>query len=138
VLGIARSVLFLIALIGLAIFFSERSAVPTIQSITTATALDDDYHPVDTTTIYSPEDSFAVSVTVKDYRGDEPLIARWSYQGSKITDTPLTGDLIGDITAGFVLQNQNPPWPSGEYTVEILYKDETLGSMNFTVKAADD
>jgi hypothetical protein len=103
-----------------------------------ATALDDAYHPVETTTIYKPEDTFAVSVTVKDYRGDEPLIARWFYQGAKITDTPLAGDLKGDITAGFVLQNQNPPWPSGGYSVEILYKDQILGSTVFTVKASDE
>ncbi len=103
-----------------------------------ATSLDDAYHPVDTTTLYSPEDSFAVSVEVQGYRGDEPLTARWFYGEAKITDTPLTGDLRGDITAGFILQNENPPWPPGEYSVEILYKDLTLDKLSFTVEAASD
>ena len=103
-----------------------------------ATALDDAYHPVDIAKAYSPMDTFAVSVEIQGYQEDGSLIARWFYEGTKITDTPLTGNLRGDITAGFVLQNENPPWPTGEYSVEILYKDRALAKTSFMVDATGD
>jgi hypothetical protein len=71
---------------------------------------------------------------VKNYRSDDPLVARWLYEGSEIDRTPLSSDLTGNIHAGFVLQNSNPPWPIGKYRVEILYNDSVLGSANFSVE----
>ena len=98
-----------------------------------ATALDDRYRPVEVTDTYKPDDTFFASVEVKGARSDEPLRARWFYEGEEITTSPLASDLAGDLYAGFVLSNQDAPWPVGSYRVDILYEDDVLGSTSFKV-----
>lgn len=132
--GLVRSIVFLLILVALWIAFSIQGRGPTVTKVVMATALDDQYHPVEITETYHPTDTFAVSVEVKHYRHDDPLVARWLYQGSEIKRTPLSSELAGNIDAGFVLHNSNPPWPIGRYRVEILYDDSVLGSADFSVE----
>ena len=132
--GLIRSLVFLLILVALWIVFSIQGRGPTVTNVVMATALDDQYRPVHITQIYQPTDMFAVSVEVKNYRSADPLVARWLYEGGEIDRTPLSSDLTGNIHAGFVLQNINPPWPVGRYRVEILYDDEVLGIANFSVE----
>ncbi len=132
--GLLRSLVFLAALIALAVALSLRRAGPRVAAITLATALDDRYRPVEVTDAYDPGDTFFVSVRLEDYRADDDIVARWYYQDSAITDTPLEAEgLSGDIDAGFVLRNEDPPWPVGQYRVEILHEDRVIGSAEFVV-----
>ena len=133
-LVLIRSIAFLVILAALWIVFSIQGQSPTVTNVVMATALDDQYRPVHITETYHPTDMFAVSVEVKNYRRDDPLVARWLYEGSEIDRTQLASDVTGNIHAGFVLQNSNPPWPLGRYRVEILYKAEILGTADFTVE----
>ncbi len=131
--SITRSLAFLAILIGLAVFYSLRSQPPRVISITPATALDDAYRPINATDTFGPEDTFFIAVELKGYRGDAPLVARWYYEDEMITDTPLDAPLQGDIYAGFVLRNDDPPWPTGQYRVEIRIRDQALGDRTFRV-----
>jgi len=133
-IGLIRSIVFLLILIALWSVFSIQGRGPTVTNVVMATALDDQYRPVHITQIYRPTDLFAVSVEVKNYRSNDPLVARWLYEGGEIDRTPLSSDLTGNIHAGFVLQNSNLPWPIGKYRVEILYNASVLGSADFIVE----
>jgi hypothetical protein len=128
-----RSVVVLVLLIALWIVFATQGRNPIVTNVIMATALDDRYRPVEVTETYTPADTFFASIEVKGVDGDEPLLARWIYEGEEITTSPLASDLAGDLYAGFVLTNQDTPWPVGRYRVDILYEDDVLGSANFSV-----
>ncbi len=133
--GLLRSLVFLILLVVLAVAFSLRNRGPSVRSITPATALDDAYRPVEATTVFGPNDTFFVSVKLAGYGAGDPLHARWYFGGSFITETSLNFDHSGDIDAGFVLLNENPPWPVGSYRVDIVYDGEVLGTASFRVES---
>ncbi len=132
--GIIRSAAFLAVFVVLGVVLALRSRPPRVTSVTLATALDDAYRPVDTTTVYAPEDTFFVSVQLQGFRQGMNLKARWRYDGGVIKETPLETDTSGDGYAGFVLRNDAPPWPDGPYSVEILYDGQVVGSAAFRVE----
>jgi hypothetical protein len=99
-----------------------------------ATALYDTYQPVEATDIFRPADTFFVSVKLSDFRPGMDLFARWKYQGRLITETDLSANGAGEGYAGFSLMNDNPPWPVGDYTVEIVSADVVLGRAAFRVE----
>ncbi len=134
--GVARSIAFLVLLVGLALWLS-RSPQASVESITLTKALDDRYQPIDPTTTFGPDDPFFASVVFKNYRADPPAVARWSYEGKVITETKLLTDTYGDITAGFSLVNSAPLWPIGNYTIEIIAGKQVLATQSFTVAAPD-
>jgi hypothetical protein len=148
--GIARSLLMLVALTGLCVWMALRPGSssltdvvsttvarlrpPRIIEVVPATALYDNYRPVEATDVFHPEDTFFVSVHLSDYRPDMELFARWKYQDRLITETTLKTDDVGEGYAGFSLINDNPPWSEGTYTVEIVYDGKVLDSANFRVE----
>lgn len=148
--GIARSLIMLVALTGLCVWMALRSrpseptgltstpAVsprpPKVLEVVPATALYDTYRPVKATDVFHPEDTFFVSVKLSDFQPGMALSARWKYQGNLITETNLSADDAGEGYAGFSLLNDNPPWPVGDYTVEIVYGDAVLASAAFRVE----
>lgn len=127
-------------LLAMAALLAACSSPLQVLSVTPATALDDLYQPVETTNVFGPQDTFFVSVQLRNYRPDMQVVARWRYEGQFITETTLVTGPLGDSTkpyegyAGFSLRNDNPPWPSGDYTVEIVYQDKVLGSAAFRVE----
>jgi hypothetical protein len=129
---VGRSVLFLIALAVLAYLFMGRPRLR-VLSATPARALDDAFRPIDPTTTFGPEDDFFVSVELSGYRPGMDVRARWRYEGQVITETTLNAEGQGSGHAGFVLSNDRPPWPVGEYSVEILLDGEPLASTTFAV-----
>ncbi len=133
-IGLVRSVIMAIALVALAIFMALRPRPPEVLSITLTRALDNAYRPIAPTTTFGPQETFFVSVELRGYRPGSDLTARWRYDGQVIVDTELVAEGIGDGYAGFVLHNDNPPWPAGRYTVEILYEGEVLASAEFGVE----
>ena len=53
---------------------------------------------------------------------------------AEIGANPLdTADAYGNGWVGFELSNDNPPWPAGEYRVEILVDHAVVGSVSFRV-----
>lgn len=131
--GIVRSLLFLGGLVAIALWMN-RSRPPEVLSVLPATALDDQYQPLEVTDTFGPDDTFFVSVELRGYRSDMALSARWLYEGELITETTLETANTGEGYAGFVLVNEAPPWPQGKYRVEIVYQDDVLGSAAFTVE----
>lgn len=111
-----------------------RRSELTVRSITPAKALDMAYRPIQATESFSPYDTFYMSVELKNYHAGAPLYARWYYEDRDITQTSLNVDLNGDIFAGFVLRNDQPPWPPGAYRVDIIYQDTMIGSQTFRVE----
>lgn len=132
--GIVRSVMFLAALVGLALWMNRRPAPPTVLSVMPATAFDDAFRPIEVVDAYGPEDTFFISVELEGYDSSMELIARWLYEGQLITETTLATADSGVGYAGFVLRTEYPPWPAGRYTVEIVYEGEVLGSAAFRVE----
>lgn len=132
-MGIARSVAFLVALVVLAVWMQQRPRPPEVLSVTPATALDDEFRPVEPTEVFGPEDTFFVSVELRNYQPGT-LGARWLYEGQVITEMMLDTTDTGDGYAGFVLRNDDPPWPTGQYTIEITYRGRVLESASFRVE----
>jgi hypothetical protein len=113
-----------------------RVHAPIVRSITPTKDLDNAYRPIEPTESFRPYDTFYVSVELENYRAGDPLYARWYYENSDITQTSLNVNLDGDIFAGFVLHNDQPPWPAGVYRVDILYEEQLIGSETFRVERA--
>jgi hypothetical protein len=134
IVGIIRSGAFLAVIVVLGVVLAMRSRPPQVVSVTLATALDDAYRPIETTTVYAPNDTFYASVQLRGYRQGMDLKARWRYDGTLIKETPLQTDTAGDGYAGFVLRNDAPPWPDGPYSVEIVYDGQVVGSAAFRVE----
>lgn len=132
--GLARSLIILAVLIALGVWIALRSRTIQVLEVVPATGLYDNYRPVEATTVFHPEDTFFASVQLSNYQPDMELFARWKYQGRLITETTLDTDYAGEGYAGFSLINDNPPWPVGSYTVEIVYRNEVLGSADFSVE----
>jgi hypothetical protein len=148
--GIGRSLVMLVALTGLCVWMALRSQpsgltgvllTPTLPprpleviEVIPATALYDTYEPVAETDVFHPQDTFFISVKLSGFQPGMELSARWKYQGRLVTETDLSADDAGEGYAGFSLINDNPPWPAGEYTVEIVSGDAVLGGAAFRVE----
>ncbi|MBN1310162.1 MAG: hypothetical protein JXB30_02005 [Anaerolineae bacterium] len=140
--SIVRSVLMLIAMVALGVTFAVGNRSLQVLDVVPATALYDNYQPVEATDVFEPDDVFFVSVRMNDFRPDMELAARWSYQGEIIAETKLDPNYIdagdgtghGEDFAGFVLMNDDSSWPVGNYIVEIVYEGEVLGSAKFRVE----
>jgi len=129
--GLVRSILVLVVLIALGVWIALRSRPPRVIEVVPATALYDNYRPVEATEVFRPDDTFFVSVKLSDFRPEMELSARWKYQDRPITETTLNTDYAGEGYAGFSLINDNPPWPVGNYSVEIVYGNEVLAAQLF-------
>jgi hypothetical protein len=131
--GLLRSVLLLFGLIAVAVLMALRNR-PEVLAVIPATALDDLYRPVEATNTYRPDEVFFVSVEIENYDPYSPLSARWLYEGDQIAETPLEIEGSVDQYAGFALRSDVAPWPTGNYTVEIVYKKRVLGEAAFRVE----
>ncbi len=134
--GIVTSLAILVGLAVVTLLF-HRPTEPEVLSVTLATALDDLFRPIEATEHYDPDATFFASVRLRHYRSDMELWARWSYEGQLITETLLETSDSGEGYAGFALRNDDPPWPSGHYTLEVVYQDRVLGSADFQVEALE-
>jgi hypothetical protein len=131
--GIIRSVIMLILLTVIAVYMAIKPRDPEVLSITTATALDDNYEAVEAATTYTPDDTFFVSVEVIDFPQDAELTARWRYEGDVIRETVFESEVPGSGFIGFVLDSSEP-WPVARYSVEIVYEGKVLDSTQFWVQ----
>ena len=132
-----RAVLLIIGaglLAALLLAVASRPRPPRVLGMVTATALDDTYRPVSTTEVYGPQDVFYLSLELQGYRPNPPIRARWLYGTQVITEMDLAGSSSGDGYAGFELRNERPPWPAGEYQVEVWWEDQRLSSLSFRVE----
>ncbi len=102
--GIIRSVIMLILLTVLAVYMALKPRDPEVVSIITATALDEDYQPVEETDTYQPDDTFAVSVQVVDFPPDAELTARWRLEGDVIRETVFESEFSG---SGYIARRFN-------------------------------
>ena len=129
---IARALLIVGVLVAVVLWLQQGPALRVVK-VTPATTLDDQFQPVKSTDRVGPHDTFFVSVELRDYRPDMKITARWRYEGTTINETVLKTSDIGNGYAGFSLINDRPPWPAGNYVVEIVYNDKVLGSAPFRV-----
>lgn len=132
-IGIARSLGMLAAVIGLAVVFALQNRDPQVTSIEMATALDALYRPLAVTESYAPDQPFYASVHVTGYRGNAPLVARWRSPNMEPVLTPFEGSARGDGYVGFALSNE-VDWPVGVYFIDILYYDTVLATTEFNVE----
>ncbi|MBN1428210.1 MAG: hypothetical protein JXB07_07485 [Anaerolineae bacterium] len=140
--SIIRSVLAIGVMVVIGVSMAMSNRLPRVLDVVPATALYDDYRPVGATDVFHPDDVFFVSVRLRGFRIEMDLAARWLYQDQVIAETALDADNIdrgdgqggGEDIVGFLLRNDNPPWPVGRYTVEIIHNNQVLGSASFRVE----
>jgi len=91
-----------------------------------------------TTTTFSPDDTFYLIVDLANAPDDTRVKAAWtavSVSGADpntpLDDVELTG---GSNTLTFNLDN-NGPWPAGDYQVELFLNDESVQTLPFRVSA---
>ncbi len=108
---------------------------PSIGEVVTAKGLDSDYKPVDPTTSYTSDDTFYVSVEVKDLIVGSVVNVKYTLDGEKYEETSLTADQKGSGFYGFKLTPGGSHTP-GEYTAEVYLDDKLIKSVPFTVKAS--
>ncbi len=129
----------LIAVFALALPFLLSLAcgspsLPEIGAVVTAKSLDADYKPVDSTTTYQAEDTFYVSVEVKNLVVGSVVEVQYKTDGELYESSTLTADKAGSGYYGFSLKPGEFGHQPGTYTAEV-YLDGTLAkTVTFTVE----
>ncbi len=111
----------------------STSPAAVVESVTMSYALDADYRPMQPTEHYAPQSRFYCAALVRGLRPGMVVSARWLYQGNLIKRTDYVVQQTGNGYVGFELTNDKPPWPEGQYSVEILIDHVHAGGTAFTV-----
>ena len=125
--------LFVLGLASLAC--SLTPGPPSIGDVVSAKSLDSDYKPVDPTTTYTTDDTFYISVEVKDLVIGSVVTVKYKVNGEKYEETTLTADQKGSGYYGFKLSPGGSHVP-GKYTAEVYLDNKLAKTVSFTVKAS--
>jgi hypothetical protein len=108
---------------------------PALQRIVLSRGLAADYSPLAPTEHFSPDEPFYCAALFTGLRPGVLISARWLYRGDLIRRTDYVVQQSGNGYVGFELSNASPPWPAGEYQVEILVDHQPAGRTVFAVAA---
>lgn len=116
-------------------FTVKASGPPSIGEAVTAKNLDEDYKPVDPTTVYDPTDVFYLSIQVKNLVAGSVVSVKYKLDGTEYSDsdTTLTADKFGSGYYGFKLTAASEH-PAGKYTAEISLDGKLVKTVKFEVK----
>jgi len=106
---------------------------PVVESVTPSHGLGGDYRPLAPAEHFAPEETFYCAVLMRGLQQGVVVSARWLYEGTLIKRTDYVVQQIGNGYVGFELANDKPPWPAGEYSIEILVDHVRGGSAGFSV-----
>ncbi len=116
-------------------FKVEPSGPPTIKAVVVAKSLDDSYKPVDSTSTFSPSDTFYISVQVKDLIIGSNVVVKYYFEDENIPDldTSLVADKVGSGYYGFSLQAPPDGFPAGNYKAEVYLDDKLSETVTFSI-----
>lgn len=125
-------------MIGIALILLLYAPVAVDENVriraVTAFGLDDDFDPIEPTSVYGPEDGFYLSVMVENLAERHIFSARWRYRDTVITTQDQVVDGAGgSYTLGFELVRTDEPWPVGDYSVDVLLSGDVVGTARFSV-----
>jgi hypothetical protein len=109
------------------------SAPPAVQHIALSHGLSSDYSPLAETDHFASQETFYGAVQFGGLRPGVVVSARWLYGDQLIKRTDYVVQQNGNGWVGFELSNDHPPWPAGEYHLEILVDHTRVGSADFRV-----
>jgi hypothetical protein len=105
-----------------------------IQAIM-AHGLDAAYDPIEPGGLFSPDDTFYLSVRTERAPAHSIISARWYYEGTVImTQDQSVGALSDVYVVGFEMERTDQPWPVGQYSVDVLLNGESVGQVRFRVE----
>ena len=108
---------------------------PAIGEVVTAKNLDADYKPIDPTSSYTSDDTFYVSVEVKNLVVGSVVDIKYMLDGKLYKDSTITADQKGSGYYGFQLSAGGGHTP-GTYTAEVYLDGKLAKSVNFDVAAS--
>lgn len=116
-------------------FTVKASGLPAIGEVVTAKSLDENYKPVNPTTIYKPTDIFYISVEVKNLVPGSVVSVKYKLDGVEYSDgdTVITADKFGSGYYGFNLTSSGKH-AVGKYTAEISLDGKLVKTVKFEVK----
>ena len=124
------------ALLGLASLACALSAgPPAIGDVVVAKNLDEDFKPIDPTSDYTTDDTFYISVEVKDLVVGSVVEVKYKLEGEPYEESSLTADEAGSGYYGYKLR-PNPSHFPGSYTAEVYLDGELVETVSFDVKAS--
>jgi hypothetical protein len=107
-----------------------------IQAVTSR-GLDDEYRPLEPTGIFTPDETFYLSVRAERIPAGSILNVRWYYGSSLIhSQDQIIRDSEDIHVIGFELSRTDEPWPPGAYHVQLLINGSPVGTAQFSVVAA--
>lgn len=108
---------------------------PSIGDVVTAKGLDENYKAVDPTTTYTSDDTFFVSVEVKNIKKGSVVMVKYKQGETDYKDISITADDAGSGYYGFKLTAGGGHVP-GKYSAEVYLDDKLEKTVKFTVKAS--
>lgn len=116
-------------------FDVKAGGPPSIGEVVAAKSLDENYKPVDPTSVYKPTDVFYISVQVKWLVAGSVVSAKYKLDGVEYSDgdTTITADKFSTGYYGFNLSTAGEH-PAGKYAVEISLDGKLVKTVEFEVK----
>jgi hypothetical protein len=117
-------------------FKAEPSGPPSIGSVVATRSVDDSFKATDPTSTFSPNDTFHLSVQVKNLLVGSNITVKYYIDGvhAEEADTTVIADKAGSGYYDFSLTPPADGFPVSEYTAEV-YLDNTLSNtITFLVK----
>jgi hypothetical protein len=108
------------------------AAAPSVDSVTTCKAVDEDYKPIGETTDFYPDETFYCSVAVSNLEAGSAVRAEWFYRDEWLGAYTYTAEKGGSGYIGFNLVPAEL-WSIGDYAVEIYLEDELIQTISFSV-----
>lgn len=112
------------------------SGPPSIGVVVPAKNLDDNFKPVDPTTVYGPTETIHISVQVKNLVVGSNVTVKYLINGERAAeaDTRLIADKAGSGHFGFSLTPPPDDFPLGTYTAEVYLDDVLATTVTFSVQ----
>jgi len=135
--GIALAILALGAgIVALSVADLLNPPAGTLQAVTSR-GLDDQYRPLDPTGVFTPDETFYLSVRVENIPSGSTLNVRWYYgQSLIISQDQIVRDSEAAHMIGFELRRTDEPWPIGAYHAQLLLNGTPVGTAQFSVASA--
>ncbi|MGQ9627607.1 MAG: PsbP-related protein [Anaerolineae bacterium] len=110
----------------------QAQPAPRLLELMMATRLDANKAPLEPTDVFSPNDIFYCSALVEEIPGNEPLSARWYFEGQFLGEHTISfPEKFSGYAAFHAGAEKN--WPEGDYRVDLYIGPELAGSKAFRV-----
>lgn len=117
-------------------FRAEPSGPPSIGSVVATRSVDENFKATDPTSTFSPNDTFHLSVQVKNLLVGSNITVKYYIDGvhAEEADTTLIADKAGSGYYDFSLTPPAEGFPVSNYTAEVYLDDTLSNTIEFLVK----